>query len=184
MTFSVSNPGPPTSSLSLFPLHHHGSPIGRIVIVIVIISFEFLWVAGFDLNVPLGTMITVPSGYYPFGLWSVDAENVNPAAHWPGHLECLHASSVAESCWTLCDPMDCGIFQARVLEWVAISYSRESNLLVLCFLHWQVGSLPLCHLGSPTHSMTGTQNFADFKGETQARAAISVEPWGAVERRS
>ena len=37
-------------------------------------------------------------------------------------------------CLTLCDLMDCsppgssvhGIFQARILEWVAISYSRES----------------------------------------------------------
>ena len=36
---------------------------------------------------------------------------------------------------TLCDPMDCslpgssihGIFQARVLEWVAISFSRGSS---------------------------------------------------------
>ena len=36
---------------------------------------------------------------------------------------------------TLCDPMDCslsvssvhGIFQARVLEWIAISFSRESS---------------------------------------------------------
>ena len=38
-------------------------------------------------------------------------------------------------CPTLCDPMDCslwgssvhGIFQARVLEWVAISFSRTSS---------------------------------------------------------
>ena len=36
-------------------------------------------------------------------------------------------SEVTQSCLTLCDPMDCslpgsshGIFQARVLEWVAI----------------------------------------------------------------
>ena len=37
-----------------------------------------------------------------------------------------------ESSWTLCDPMDCsppsssvhGILQVRVLEWVAISFSR------------------------------------------------------------
>ena len=44
-------------------------------------------------------------------------------------------SKVAQSCPTLCDPMDCslpgssvhGIFQARVLEWVAISFSRESS---------------------------------------------------------
>ena len=40
---------------------------------------------------------------------------------------------VAESCLTLCDPMDCslpsssvhGISQARVLKWVAISFSRD-----------------------------------------------------------
>ena len=40
-------------------------------------------------------------------------------------------SEVAQSCLTLYDPMDCslpdssihGIFQARVLEWVAISFS-------------------------------------------------------------
>ena len=41
-------------------------------------------------------------------------------------------SEVAQLCPTLCNPMDCslpgssihGIFQARVLEWVAISFSR------------------------------------------------------------
>ena len=40
-------------------------------------------------------------------------------------------SEVAQSCPTLCDPMDCnlpgssvhGILQARILEWVAISFS-------------------------------------------------------------
>ena len=44
-------------------------------------------------------------------------------------------SEVAHSCPTLCNPMDCslpgssihGIFQARVLEWVAISFSRRSS---------------------------------------------------------
>ena len=44
-------------------------------------------------------------------------------------------SEVIQSCPTLCDPMDCsppgssihGIFQARVLEWVAISCSRGSS---------------------------------------------------------
>ena len=42
-------------------------------------------------------------------------------------------SEVAQLCPTLCDPMDCGpprfsvrgILQARVLEWVAISFSNE-----------------------------------------------------------
>ena len=44
-------------------------------------------------------------------------------------------SSVTQSCSTLCDPMDCsppgssvhGIFQARELEWGAISFSRGSS---------------------------------------------------------
>ena len=47
----------------------------------------------------------------------------------------VEVSEVAQSCLTLCDPMDCyllgssihGIFQARVLEWVAISFSRGSS---------------------------------------------------------
>ena len=42
---------------------------------------------------------------------------------------------VAQSCPTLCDPMDCslsgssvhGIFQARVLEWVAIAFPKGSS---------------------------------------------------------
>ena len=45
------------------------------------------------------------------------------------------SSEVAQSCPSLCDPMDCsllgatihGIFQARILEWVAISFSRRSS---------------------------------------------------------
>ena len=54
------------------------------------------------------------------------------------YTQCLihnSESEVARSCPTLCDPMDCslpgfsvrGIFQARVLEWVAISFSRGSS---------------------------------------------------------
>ena len=47
----------------------------------------------------------------------------------------LKQSEVAQSCPTLCDPIDCslpgssvhGIFQAIVLEWVAISFSRGSS---------------------------------------------------------
>ena len=50
-------------------------------------------------------------------------------------LVILKESEVAQSCPTLCDPTGCslpvfsvhGIFQARVLEWVAISFSRRSS---------------------------------------------------------
>ena len=37
---------------------------------------------------------------------------------------------VAQSCPTLCDPIDCivhGILQARILEWVAFPFSRGSS---------------------------------------------------------
>ena len=50
-------------------------------------------------------------------------------------LQCMKAKSeheVAQSCPTLSDPMDCSLsgssvhesFQARVLEWVAIAFSK------------------------------------------------------------
>ena len=72
-------------------------------------------------------------------------------------------SEVAQSCPTLCDPMDCslpcsslhGILQARVLEWVAISFSRGSPqprdqtqvFYVSCAGRQVV--YHQCHLGSP-----------------------------------
>ena len=44
-------------------------------------------------------------------------------------------SEVTQSCSTVCNPMECslpsssvhGIFQARILEWVAISFSKRSS---------------------------------------------------------
>ena len=46
----------------------------------------------------------------------------------------IHACACVQSCWTLCDPTDCnppgssvhGIFQTRILKWVAVSSSRWS----------------------------------------------------------
>ena len=70
-------------------------------------------------------------------------------------------SEVAQSCLTLCDPMDCsllgssihGIFQARVLEWVAISLCRGSSrprdrtlvscIVGRCFTIWTTRKVPL-----------------------------------------
>ena len=47
----------------------------------------------------------------------------------------VRACSVTQSCLLLCDPMDCGpqssfvhrISQARILEWIAISFSKGSS---------------------------------------------------------
>ena len=52
------------------------------------------------------------------------------------HFELIfYESEVAQSCPTLCNPVDCspsgssahGILQARILKWVAISFSRGSS---------------------------------------------------------
>ena len=56
-------------------------------------------------------------------------------------------SEVAQSCPTPSNPMDCslpgpsvhGIFQARVLEWVAISFSTRIKLCVRCSGNTQKG---------------------------------------------
>ena len=52
----------------------------------------------------------------------------------PAHTICKHAK-LLHSCLTLCNPMDCsppgssvhGILQARILEWVASSFSRGAS---------------------------------------------------------
>ena len=64
--------------------------------------------------------------------WDFPGKNNGVGCHFL--LQCMKVKSeseVAQSCLTLCDPMDCslpgssvrGIFQARVLEWVAIAFS-------------------------------------------------------------
>ena len=58
------------------------------------------------------------------------------------HALPLSESEVAQSCPTLCDPMDCslprssihGIFQARVLEWVAISFCLIKTIQIYVIL--------------------------------------------------
>ena len=59
-------------------------------------------------------------------------------------------------CPTLCNPMDCrlprssvhGIFQAKVLEWVAISFAitskLTSNYKMIPFIEWVPGTEPKC----------------------------------------
>jgi len=81
-------------------------------------------------------------------------------------------------CWfwdaQLCDPMDCSppsssvhwILQARILEWVAISYSRGSSqpmdrthVSYVCLLHWQAGSLLLVPPGKPQIVYRGVKKY-------------------------
>ena len=90
----------------------------------------------------------------------------DPAGSWfqQNFVKPLHACSVAQSCSTLCDPMDCsppassvhGISQARIPAWIAISSSRGSSWSgdrTPRLLHWQADSLPVSHLGSVAQSI-------------------------------
>ena len=70
-------------------------------------------------------------------------------------------SELAQSCPTICNPVDCswpgssvhGILQARILEWVAISFSRESSqprdqtlvscMAGRCFILWATREFPV-----------------------------------------
>ena len=53
------------------------------------------------------------------------------------------AAKSLQSCLTLCDPIDGsppgsaipGIFQARILEWVAIAFSILKSIIKLCVKH-------------------------------------------------
>ena len=61
-----------------------------------------------------------------------------------------------------CSPLGfslCGILQTRILEWVAISFSRGSSSSKdqTHISYWQADSLPLSHLGSPLKGVPGTQ---------------------------
>ena len=68
--------------------------------------------------------------------WDSPGKNTGVGCHFL--LQCMKVKSeseVAQSCLTLSNPMDCsppgfsihGIFQARVLEWGAIAFSRVGH---------------------------------------------------------
>ena len=72
--------------------------------------------------------------------WDSPGKNTGVGCHFL--LQCMKVKSeseVAQLCPTLCDPMDCclpgssvhGIFQARVLKWGAIAFSRT---MLICWL--------------------------------------------------
>ena len=65
---------------------------------------------------------------------AVTTSNVFPNSQVPPPDSSLaeYSGDVAQSCLTLCDPMDYtthGILQTRILEWVAFHFSRGSSQL-------------------------------------------------------
>ena len=88
---------------------------------------------------------------------------------------------LAQSCPTLCHPMDCslpgssthGILQARLLKWVAISYSRGSSQYRdrtqvscdSCIDRWIL--YQLCHMGSSKNTGEGSLSLLQRIFQTQ-----------------
>ena len=92
--------------------------------------------------------------------WDSPGKNTGVGCHFL--LQCMKVKSeseVAQSCPTLCDPMDCslpgssihGIFQARVLEWGAIAFS------VIPFYNPNISY----STSLPTFNMACFSNFSD-----------------------
>ena len=75
--------------------------------------------------------------------WDSPGKNTGVGCHFL--LQCMKVkreSEIAQSCPTLSNPMDCsppgssvhGIFQARVLEWGAIAFSKEDTSISMLLL--------------------------------------------------
>ena len=98
--------------------------------------------------------------------WDSPGKNTGVGCHFL--LQCLKVKSESEvipSCPILRDPMDCslpdssvhGIFQARVLEWVAIAFSSmhqmQNMYLVDCSVTWSKFSSSLWDICFPSYTI-------------------------------
>ena len=125
--------------------------------------------------------------YSLFRMWQSINKRENKAVGCSSHSHSGKARKIKEQsetsvcvcmcvldCVGVCKSMDYsrlgssvhGILQARILERVAIFYSRGifptqglnlSLLRLLHLLHWQLEFSPLCHLGSPEFCLGPTQ---------------------------
>ena len=100
-------------------------------------------------------------------LWDSPGKNTGVGCHFLlQRMKVKSESEGAQSCPTLCNPMDCsppgssvhGIFQARVLEWGAIAFSNQwvqSYILPMC-PQWQESMLhPIFDFSFPWNELTG-----------------------------
>ena len=130
----------------------------------------------------LGQTVGIPGSTEPTPrTWEVSPRRVQKT---PPSQDLVLCAKSLQSFLTLCNPTDCSLpsssvhwlLQARILEWVAISFSRGSNPCLLCLLHCQAGSVPL----APPEKPTRVQNFG-FRAtpiDDQRKARLSSpEGW-------
>ena len=151
------NPCPLHWQVDSQPLDHKGLPICLLFVLLRLFP-DTCWLKFF-----------LPLLYFTLHKWSWSLQVIISTKYCSpkqkatrSHVVCMHAK-LLESCLILCDPMDCsppgssvhGILQARILELVAMPFSKGSSqprdrIHVSCrLLHWQAGSLPLLPSGRP-----------------------------------
>ena len=111
---------------------------------------------------------------------------ISTESYFLSHLTSLNATcrsperetssecSVTQSCSILCDPMDCsppssfvhGIFQARILEWVATSSSRGSS--------WSRDQTQISHFQHSISESSGTQKVLTNNKSFRRSASIFI----------
>ena len=91
-------------------------------------------------------------------------------------------SEVAQSCLTLCNPMNCslpgssnhGILQARILEWVAISFSRGSSQ--------PRDRTRVSHIGGRRFNLEATREAPKARRKSLLYDKTWVPPWSVPSR--
>ena len=129
--------------------------------------------------------------------WDSPGKNTGVGCHFL--LQCIKVKSeVAQSCPTLCDPMDCslpgssihGIFQARVLEWGAIASS-----IFHIYIHVKAGRLQSMESQRVRHDWATSLSLFTFMhwrrkwqptpvflpGESQGRGAWQAAVYGVAQ---
>ena len=113
------------------------------------------------------------------------SERLKKAVFWgaylyfPFFISLPSESEVTQSCLTLCDPVDCsppgssihGILQARILEWVAISFSRGSS--------WPRDQTQVSHIAGRRFNLWATREEEPLPSQIYPLLSVpSTEPMG------
>ena len=108
--------------------------------------------------------------------------------HYNRENFCVPTCLVAQSCPTLCKPLDCsppgpsvhGIFQARILEWVTILQGifliQGLNPCLLCLLHWRWILFPLSHQNKLSLEIN-SQNFLPWINFGRLLCSLTTRPF-------
>ena len=98
------------------------------------LNTQYLWIRAHEQcrGIPCSSLavLCLPFHMTVFCLWIAELPGPISLCHTYSHSACVCSVQLVVTPWTVCSPPGSsvhGIFQARILEWVAISYSRGSS---------------------------------------------------------